>query len=1423
MPKKTEVFMDCFDEDIRQEIREFGKRITSISEREDIDFVILMARKAVCFVEALRKLRLTSFHCPVISDRVLDMNPEWLRKKRIAVIDDAIITGTTLYHVKRQLVDLECHVEVHALCVDSEHWQKEFIDPALPVCKLSNSRVASLCADIVTGISLLPLPYATDYPLYHEIKLSRATIENVVSHIDWRVFDVSTFMQSENHIFSLVVEPREGVLHDLSKKIGLDLTKGGLYKIRLYGRWTDDAHKDCICTVHPIVAFEPLQCGLVDELFKYTIKHSTSSDYLEGFFAGDNPQLYSGKLRIIQYSIAARIAEYWIDQINSVSSNSISLTTDIQNIHYLFPPPIISEIRDLFSNTKQICFNSEHAESFSKQKNDSFISQEKISISSINPWLVHQQLNNKFLELFHRFEVHLRELSETYKTRLFTNLEINKKFEKSLLRLSHGYSLREMNSWLTSSVKDRRLRLAIISHYLDIAIDKGIAVPTTCVQNGWVFRGYRHGEDVLFANEVKEIAYEIFRSYLAHKKQKDMPGIEVEKLSVIMIKKMLGKGLRDAANNSYSSDGETIGVRFSLHGAVVAKDCPKIYQAPSDYCFRNLMSQAEILTKAGGHRNDKETDTHYALGSWRPTYSQASTRSQELNAARIIGVLLGELRSLGRKRTERKLTQNELVLLASVMSPQDLCLALAAEVNLAATAFNMKKDLFTSLVDNPNALKALHLKEWRGIDYVLSVALSSGTWKLRSVLDDEPWEVVKRVHRALADDSIRQGVWADMWPESLRQDIKTRHPDLQKLLCNLARWVAYARSLFSEYCLASSVIIILRTFDKEVLSVCSLIHKRHVATWNKAKNTKRKEYVYNCLLENGQTEDIAHQSSQLLTTLLTAYYEMADSYDLIARVNNFQTESEVYIPEDFVKKGKLSLADVVNGTYLAEERMKAIISEFSRILAYKENLLSKTDCIAGSYGRIQPIYEYRHVMIIDVLSHKSDVYVDVMNKIAEMKVAYVKARNLSEVSIRIVKDAPTPNNEKRIIVTGYATSELTFCAWAVQQLCGQFETSDTRIWLFADLPCYLRLFAPQHSDVHEGKSFYRFMNAILKMENLQDGDLCIVSPENYDLFNIISNDEKLVGEDFSNAFELVHKESSSLEEEFGYDFQIQKRCVHNNYKKGRYMNNSVDIGIITVVADERRAVIHHLKGSNGFKPMHTGEKVARTFSLGSLPATGGEYHSVAVTQCLGQGNPSIVPIYNDLKKEFHPKVVVLLGICGSKHKTLKVGDVGLISDVIAYEPGAITNDGLLHDYKAMPACSESMKQLFEDCQAINGEDMELKASEGSPNEFFKVRKAVLASGEKTIRADESEVLDWLDKQDRNGYLVDKESVGFLEAFNAESLDKENPIKACAIIRVVSDGADPHKTKEFRYEIVKNAMKFLEALCSVADKGFSGRL
>ncbi len=93
-------FSDVFPGEFLGYVTKYSERIQNILNEYEI--VFFMARKAICFFEAMRYNGLLNIpsSCQVFSSRIVDYNVlDGFYGKRIAVIDDVVVKGESLHQI----------------------------------------------------------------------------------------------------------------------------------------------------------------------------------------------------------------------------------------------------------------------------------------------------------------------------------------------------------------------------------------------------------------------------------------------------------------------------------------------------------------------------------------------------------------------------------------------------------------------------------------------------------------------------------------------------------------------------------------------------------------------------------------------------------------------------------------------------------------------------------------------------------------------------------------------------------------------------------------------------------------------------------------------------------------------------------------------------------------------------------------------------------------------------------------------------------------------------------------------------------------------------------------------------------------------------------------------------------------------------
>lgn len=445
MSSVRDIFLSRFNSSMRPEIIEYGKRLSSFSEEKNA-VLFFMARKAVCLADCLASLKLSFFSCPITSDRVLELNTEWLQNKKVIVVDDALISGTTLFRTNEKLLQAgikEENIKNIVLCVNNKWWCPELITPHKPYLELEDNETASLCASIVEAISIVPRPYCVDFPLYRNIRIPANRFDELVVIPGWTVDEVTSPVQRANNVVSLTLTPHEKKLIELDKKLGWNFSENSLVKLRLYGRIIEGKRTIYWCNLLPIVAMKPVPTGLVKNLFSAVLKYYTSqsSELSYSFEASHltgkvrNTAEICSKLRFVSFIAANALAKLWLSDIRNESISQINLSLYEPSLYYLFSPSV-AQIAKTISNIDQAVFhnidsysnsNAVHADSTPQNAN----------LKLIDEYTLETRLMDPFINLYKSKEIKARKLVLEYGKAVFEAPE----WKNVINRLNIGFSL----------------------------------------------------------------------------------------------------------------------------------------------------------------------------------------------------------------------------------------------------------------------------------------------------------------------------------------------------------------------------------------------------------------------------------------------------------------------------------------------------------------------------------------------------------------------------------------------------------------------------------------------------------------------------------------------------------------------------------------------------------------------------------------------------------------------------------------------------------------------------------------------------------------------------------------------------------------------------------------------------------------------
>lgn len=1365
-----------FDEGLRPEIVEFGKRIRGVSGK--VDVVIFMARKAACFAEALRQVRLTAYQCITTSNRVLDMNPSWFEGKSVAIIDDALITGTELYRTIQRVQPYAKSVEVHVLAVN-KNWNARMVMPDSRYLELEDEECALICANIVDAISLIPLPYSTDYPLYSGFRIRREHLRTL-THLDsWRCIDVTSSLQSQYSVFSKTICPEGSTLPQLNARLGADLSRNALIKFRLYGRWFDKGRTTVWCNAIPIVAFEALSKSAVEDLFSRAATSFSLPVHCLDLFASPATSIqdtkdarYKAKLRFVQFLAASEVAKLWRDHAEEAINQDLRLKRDALSLAMLFPQPLCAELARRDHSPKPFA-GTKLPKSRPKPLNvlKGF---EPPKPTSSDAWAIEIHLINPFVRLYRELELPARRLAQKYGEKVFTDPKISEQHSKLRDRLQIGFGLQQLRNWLSDMGLTHALREKILSLFLDRAIDLGAVVPITSVSGNAVFRAYRHGEDILFGEEELRLATVLLRSLFQARKaggRKFLSQIEVEKALVLFVRIGLEKQILRRPEKSVLGDRGTAGIRFSLHGAVVGLETDKLYTVDSDNSATAVLERAGVLSRIDP-KCDWNGDLPYVV---EQELLSTETDIQRKATPQIenLGMVIGELRNRARRpKALGRLTQSDLILIASCATARDTCGALAAEVRIVDKFLKGLRErclAFPFTCDSRVAAGKLAAELRDGKKNYVPVAIHSACWKHDAYISRLPWKIIRGIESSLSEsqsmaDKMLKNLWTEYWPKSLDQN-----PDkhfLHPLISQLAGWI---------YAIRSHYLLI------EVALLNHSVGGQHA----------------NC------------------NTLLTASQEAFSKHCKLTG----RTCLPNRIPAELIRQ------QITEGKCDATEVCKTACQRIEELLEEASDLLRQVDIAASPYGHVKRILAFKHALNIRLLcmpSTKNALVMEVRQFIRQSLVDYSKEFKEAKdaLSIHLLPEGEFAASMDALVV-GYATRELNFLTKLATELAAKFgKTCDLGMALIWNLPDNFCCYCEDGTNEYFGNFFAKVCRMV---EHVVGADaksfLRVIGPGHLASDGVLST--RICGR-FGQVFVQVDAGSSvELAKSFSQQGINQMFKLHPNFNRPG-VTQVVDVGILAVVGDEARAITAHLQRFSGFRDFgdYTSVKTVRPFFLGCLPAKGGEFHTVAGVQANKQGNTSMMAAYQELYDEFHPRLVVLLGIGGSVSKELTESDVCIANAVLNYDSRALTEEGTKHTFDPLPPIEPWLMEIWRMLERKHGEDFELTSFEGKK---FKVRLGPVGSGGAVVKDEYAEERAWLLSVCRKSTAVETEAVGVVEQFSQNKLKHNHATKGYLVIRGISDGANKDKDDLYREASVRNAMVFLQEFLEQATPDFTNVL
>lgn len=618
---QVDLYDFCSDQ-VKDVLKTFCDRVN----HSQADTLIIMAHKAVQLFYIL--LAQGHIHKQVakkviISNFALDFSCRSLKGRKIAILDDIVISGTSIASTVNRLLSFgvcQDDIEVIAIAIDQDYFAMNFentkgvsvlhcdFDPEDAPC-------IELSAVISKVFSYYGVPYDVDFPVYEGLPIQAEQLNTLHNSLFWDVTDVSNANQRAGCVDVYTLSPTQPVRHRLWTTIGADLEDCANVKIRLYIKRYPDGSREC-CAV-PMLLFREISVDSLGILYD-RLKPADQALFL-------NEQVPClAQMRYLEFFVAHQL--YLIfSEITSLGRGFMFR----ENIAKQLFGPIDGETVCRHLGVPGPGTGGAPLLRFSHAAADhsSLIAQYKQSeiylrnceesadwaggdAYQLGCW-INQFIFNPFLWWYDTKEIPVRRELREEALHYVRDYE---KIERNLFRLKNGLPMSALRQMLQDRAPDLSDREAdnAISAFLDRAIDEGIIVPTIHYSEDgkYLCRAYRHGEDLPFgAADQYRLVYFL---QVIGKSIRDAEGgengppptiaeISLEKMIVLFYQMGLKQG--NIFNRFLGFDNINIIHSFlSLHGAIQgftdAKQETHIYSERDEKGNRYITWLTKWLSKA---------------------------------------------------------------------------------------------------------------------------------------------------------------------------------------------------------------------------------------------------------------------------------------------------------------------------------------------------------------------------------------------------------------------------------------------------------------------------------------------------------------------------------------------------------------------------------------------------------------------------------------------------------------------------------------------------------------------------------------------------------------------------------------------------------------------------------------------------------
>jgi nucleoside phosphorylase len=251
----------------------------------------------------------------------------------------------------------------------------------------------------------------------------------------------------------------------------------------------------------------------------------------------------------------------------------------------------------------------------------------------------------------------------------------------------------------------------------------------------------------------------------------------------------------------------------------------------------------------------------------------------------------------------------------------------------------------------------------------------------------------------------------------------------------------------------------------------------------------------------------------------------------------------------------------------------------------------------------------------------------------------------------------------------------------------------------------------------------------------------------------------------------------------------QTHILGNQLPLSKTQQTPVDFAIITALEKEVKAVVRRLE-NHEIKRFE--DRDIRTYHLGTIPIYGQvQPYRVVVVTLPSMGNVSAANAVTDTISQWQPRFVLMVGIAGGiPQDDLDLGDVVIAEQVVGYDYGKVTDQGIKPRDRVYPASSLLLDRVRNFWDETWTQRVNIARPSNAARALSKAFVGPIASGNKVVAS--TEFRDQLLKHWPKLIAVEMESEGVLAAV----FDRPQ-IRGTLVIRGICDMADKRKADDWQ--------------------------